>query len=113
MHSGWKNASTMFFEAGLNNDKFHLLFLENQNAKVAIKTSKGLSRRIDIQNIVMQGSVWGSLFCTTTMDKLGEMAYQDESLLYLYVCRHERKTKNVREPIFMKQKCQHFSAICV
>ena len=32
----------------------------------------------------MQGSVWGSLFCTTTMDKLGQLAYEDESLLYLY-----------------------------
>ena len=32
----------------------------------------------------MQGSLWGSLFCTTTMDKLGQIAYQDEELLYRY-----------------------------
>ena len=32
----------------------------------------------------MQGSVWGSLFCTATMDKLGQLAYEDESLLYMY-----------------------------
>ena len=72
------------FDAGLDNDKLSLLFLENQNAKVAIKTAKGLSERINIKNIVMQGSVWGSLFCTTTMDKLGQLAYEDESLLYIY-----------------------------
>ena len=72
------------FEAGVTNDKLPLLFLENRNAKVAIKTSEGLSKRVDIQNIVMQGSVWGSLFCTTTMDKLGQLAYENEDLLYMY-----------------------------
>ena len=38
------------FEAGLDNDKLPLLFLENQNARVAIKTSNGLSKRINIKN---------------------------------------------------------------
>ena len=32
----------------------------------------------------MQGLVWGSLFCTTTMDKLGQISYEDENLLYKY-----------------------------
>ena len=32
----------------------------------------------------MQGSVWGSLFCTTTMDKLGQIVYEDENLVYRY-----------------------------
>ena len=72
------------YEAGLDNDKLNLLYIENQNAQVAVKTPKGVSKRIDIRNIVMQGSVWGSLFCTTTMDKLGAQAYEDESLLYMY-----------------------------
>ena len=72
------------FEAGLDNDKLSLLYLENQNAKCAIKSDNGLSRRIDIQNIVMQGSVWGSLFCTTTMDKLGQISYKDENMIYKY-----------------------------
>ena len=74
----------LFDEAGLNNDKLPLLFLENQNAHVAVKTPNGLSPRVNIQNIVMQGSVWGSLFCTTTMDKLGQLAYENSELLYMY-----------------------------
>ena len=32
----------------------------------------------------MQGSVWGSLFCTASMDKLGQLAYEEEKLLYWY-----------------------------
>ena len=81
MHSGCIND---IYEAGLDNDKLPLLFLENQNAKVAIKNSEGISKRVNIRNVVMQGSVWGSLFCTTTMDKLGQIAYENADLLYMY-----------------------------
>ena len=30
----------------------------------------------------MQGTVWGSLFCTATIDKLSQQAYADKTLLY-------------------------------
>ena len=72
------------YDAGLKNDKLPLLFLENKNAKVAVKTSLGLSKRVNISNIVMQGTKWGSLMCTTTMDKLGQLAYENADLLYMY-----------------------------
>ena len=72
------------YDSGLKNDKLPLLFLENQNARVAVKSSQGISKRADIKNIVMQGSVWGSLFCTTTMDKLGQYCYENPEMLYDY-----------------------------
>ena len=72
------------YNAGLQNDKLTLLFKMNQNAKVAIKTSQGLTERVNISNIIMQGSVWGSLFCTRSMDKLSQKAYDNEALLYKY-----------------------------
>ena len=72
------------YEAGLQNDKLPLLFMENSNAKVAVKTPNGISERMDIKNIIMQGPVWGSLMCTATMDKLGQKAYENKSLLYWY-----------------------------
>ena len=56
------------FEAGMQNDKLPLLFLENKNAQVAIKTNEKISRRINKQDIIMQGSVWGSLCCVVMMD---------------------------------------------
>ena len=37
-----------------------------------------------MQNVVMQGSVWSSLKCTTNMDKLNKMALLDETLCYKY-----------------------------
>ena len=72
------------FESGLNNDKLPLLFLENNTARIAIKTQRGVTGRVSIQDIIMQGSKWGSLCCVVLMDKLGKMAYQNPELLYYY-----------------------------
>ena len=32
----------------------------------------------------MQGTVWGSLMCTSTMDNLGKLAYSRPDILYKY-----------------------------
>ena len=75
---------TSLYEAGFKNDKLPLLFLENRNAQVAVKTPGGLSNRVNIKNIIMQGSVWGSLCCVVLMDKLGKLVYSNPKLLYYY-----------------------------
>ena len=72
------------FSAGFQNDKLSLLFLENSSAQIAIKTSSGISRRITIRNLIMQGTVWANLCCTVLMDKLGKMMYENPDLLYKY-----------------------------
>ena len=72
------------YEAGLQNDKLPLLFLENNTAQVAVKTSGGISKRVNIHDIIMQGSVWGSLCCVVLMEKLGKLAYENPELLYFY-----------------------------
>ena len=60
------------------------MYQGNSNAKVAIKNGTRLSDRFNIENVVMQGSVWGSLMCTATMSKIGENAYSDPKLCYKY-----------------------------
>ena len=97
------------YEAGLQNDKLPLLFLENCNAKVAVKTSHGISSRVDIKNIIMQGSVWGSLFCTATMDKLGQLAYENEQLIYWYKGSVACPPLFIVDDILSIQKCSQAS----
>ena len=70
------------YEAGLKNDKLPLLFKMNQSAQV--KTSLGMTRRETINNIIMQGTVWGSLLCAATTDKLAKRVYDEGDLLYKY-----------------------------
>ena len=72
------------YEAGLQNDRLPLLFLENSNAQTAVKSSTGISERKNIRNIIMQGSVWGSLCCVVLMEKLGKHMYNNHELMYYY-----------------------------
>ena len=44
----------------------------------------GTTDSINIRETVMQGTVWGGLMCTTTMDQLGKIVYKDEKLTYKY-----------------------------
>ena len=43
-----------------------------------------MTERENIENLIMQGTVFGSLICTAVMDKLGKIFYNDEALLYKY-----------------------------
>ena len=72
------------YEAGMTNDKLNLLYQANESASIAIKTSCGVTERFDIKDTVMQGTVWGGLLCTTTMDQLCKSIYKEDRLLYKY-----------------------------
>ena len=93
------------YDAGVQNDNLPLLFNENKNAKVAIKSAHGVSKRFDIKNIVMQGSVWGSIFCTASIDKLGQLAYENADLLYLYKGLVAVPPVSMVDDILCIQKC--------
>ena len=49
------------YEAGLDNDQLNLLYIENNNAQIAVKVNGKLSTRINVKDVIMQGSIWGSL----------------------------------------------------
>ena len=46
------------YEAGLDNEKLNLLYLENKNAQIAVKFNNKISTRISVKHVVMQGSIW-------------------------------------------------------
>ena len=91
------------YKNGLTNDKLPLLFMENNNANIAVKTSTGLSKRKSIQN--MQGTVWGSMFCTATMDQLGKIMYANPDMLYKYKGEVETPCLGMVDDLLSIQKC--------
>ena len=93
------------YDNGLQNDKLPLLFLANRSANIAVKTPTGISRRENIQHVVMQGTVWGSLFCTSTMDKLGKLFYQNQELIYKYKGVVDTPSLGMVDDIMSVQKC--------
>ena len=72
------------YEAGITNHTLNILYLENKNAQIAIKINSNLTARVDVKDVVMQGSVWGSIKCTTTMDKLNKVMLNEDQLKYFY-----------------------------
>ena len=72
------------YNAGCTDDKPVLLYQGTQNANIAVKTSYGISERESITNLIMQGGVFGSLMCTTSMDSLAKEVYSRPELLYKY-----------------------------
>ena len=81
----WLQATTnALHEAGMNNDMLNLIFTENQQAKIAVKVNGSLSKRVTVKNVEMQGSVWGSLKCTTSLDTLNRIILKQKHLTYKY-----------------------------
>ena len=95
------------YENGLNNDKLVLLHQETINAKIAIKTAAGLTERIDIKNIIMQGTVFGSLICTAVVDKLAKIFYSDKTLLYMYNNKVEVPILGMVDDVINVTKCSN------
>ena len=69
------------YEYGLDNDKLVILYEETKTASIAIKTATGLTNRETISNIIMQGTAFGTIICTSVMDKLANIFYNDENLV--------------------------------
>ena len=72
------------YEAGLTSSNLNLIYEGNKECMISVKTPNGQTERVRINEIIMQGSVWGPLCCTSTMDKIGKKAYKTGSPLYTY-----------------------------
>ena len=66
-----------------HDDKVSLLYNMNVKNKVAVKTPFGLTHRIDMPKIVLQGGKWGPLKCSNSMDKIGKKSLSSGQHLYL------------------------------
>ena len=51
---------------------------------VAVKINNQLTKRICVKDVELQGSVWGSLKCTTLLDTLNKNILPQSNLTYQY-----------------------------
>ena len=56
------------YETGLKNDNLNMIYKLNENNKVAVVTPHGLTDRVDINKIVMQGENLAPLECSVQID---------------------------------------------
>ena len=79
-----KDCLNDLYDVGCVYDKLALLEMGTKKARVAIKTSKGITDRISIKNIIMQGTVAAGIKCTASIDKLSKYSYENKPFLYIY-----------------------------
>ena len=72
------------FRAGFDCDKLPLLEELNKKANIKVKTPVGISEEGEIKNVVMQGDVFGPLFCSVTVDTIGKECLEEKKYLYMY-----------------------------
>ena len=65
-------------------NKLALVYQNNCENHVGIKTPFGLTDRVQINKIVTQGGVWGPIQCSNQVDKLGKECEKRNIHLYTY-----------------------------
>ena len=56
------------YDGGMTDDNLSILYEANKKVKVAVKTPHGLTDRIDIEKIILQGDVFGPIQCSMSVD---------------------------------------------
>ena len=59
------------YDTGIKDDRLALVYESNSNNQIAINTPVGQTDRIDIGEVVMQGSSWGSIMCSNSVGQIG------------------------------------------
>ena len=72
------------FEAGVDDDQLALMYEANKNVKVAVKAPNGLTDRVNIKDIILQGNVFGPIQCSVSVDSFGKECLEEEKHLYYY-----------------------------
>ena len=72
------------FKGGIQDEKFALLYNVNTRVDVAVKTPVGKTSRGVITNAVIQGDVFGPMFCAKQVDEIGKECLERKKYIYKY-----------------------------
>ena len=72
------------YDGGLKDEKLNLIHSANKLVSFVVKTPVGKTKSEDLQNLVMQGDVFGSLLCSKQVDLFGKECLEDDKCTYLY-----------------------------
>ena len=72
------------YEAGITDDNLALIFKSNEKNRIAVKTPVGLTERVEIDRLVLQGEIFGPLECSVSVDKFGKECLEKMKHLYTY-----------------------------
>ena len=65
-------------------DKLALVYLVNRKNKVAVKNPFGLTDRVEINDVILQGSCWGPMEGSVQIDMIGKECVNKDINMYMY-----------------------------
>ena len=73
------------YKSGAQDDKFILIANSNKNCQVAVKTPwGGITERIILNDLEMQGTVLSNIKCSVQVDSLGKDCITENKAIYIY-----------------------------
>ena len=79
-----KEALNVFWDSGVQNEYFALLYELNKKIDILIKSSVGKTRREAVDEIIAQGGIFGGLQCSNLIDTIGKECLKTGENVYLY-----------------------------
>ena len=81
----YTETSNDLFKAGVQDDTFILVTNSNKDCQVAVKTPwGGLTERVTLKELEMQGTVLSNIKCSVQIDSLGKDCITENKVLYMY-----------------------------
>ena len=71
-------------EESNQNDKLALVYKASEANLIAVKTPMGLTERVNMPLITLQGGTWGPMGCSNSIDKIGKESEKNSSMCYYY-----------------------------
>ena len=72
------------YEVGIKDDNLALIYKSNETNQVAVKTPSGMSERVEMEKMVLQGEIFGPLECSDSVDLFGKECLEKQKYLYSY-----------------------------
>ena len=72
------------YNGGIQDDKFSLLYKMNTLVNVAVRTPVGKNNRGTIKHAIIQGDVFGPMFCGKHVDDIGKECIENNKYIYKY-----------------------------
>ena len=75
-----KESLSDLYNSGVQDDTLHLIYEANKNVAVRVKTIYGLTEEVHLEEVVLQGEVWGPSLAANQVEMLNE----NYSFMYRY-----------------------------
>ena len=103
-------ATNDLYDSGLTSRNLNILYEGNKKTRMCVETKFGQSDRVELNNVVMQGSVPGGTYCSNQISKVCNKLYEDGDV-YMYQDRIPIPPLAMVDDIVAAAKCNSTTAL--